>query len=982
MASRTVKEKIRSMACTAGLLLLALVALDVRCAGIFRGLDTGFIYHSDEAKQTVALANYLRGRYLWYQGSWLYDGYPYGLNHIDEYILRCVRPIKAAVVKFAMPDYQEPLLESRFTLYYEARVLRVLYSMVALLCTVGAATLLCERRKDAVWVALLCAVAPLSATVTHCATGDVGTDLFAALALLMLSMHAKRSRMPWLVASGVMVGFAFSCKYNGMLAGLLLAVYALLCAARDRRLGSLFRIGCWSGGGAALGVLLGTPALWIRWHQTWKDILINFHKIRCYHVTDEWLAQPWASRTFHTIAQNMPVIGSALGWAILVGAVVAVMLLGREWWTLRSSPSSTGMDRTMEGRLAVAVFPLLSLAISILGKPSVQPFHFSYLVGPLILGWVFAVSSLVQSSQSVKRYSGNVLLLVALLESGVRTEREHFFWKRDESGQITRTFVETVMQPAEGSFGPCIKTCDLEKDPEKKAGSMSVFRNRSRMVLASDGAFWNQLGTVPLPSVPFPRDLDWIFMNGPVFPRNDRSFRVVAGESRSKYLVYHAKPGALHIGIRSGIWPTWVTVAAGDTSVACSLGAHSETNLVLVPRVTRRSKGVGPDGEDVFFCPISVEAGMGDAWITVAQSDREWTTYRLFGPNGDAVETNALAWIRADDVSIQALSRVKLLDDGMEPMEVVNAGDMRILSPEGTCQFIDVGNGIHPELGKGNASSSLRSFAARSVALPAGAYVLDCDVVGMGPSADVVLGVRDVSGLGGVTPGEQQFNIVPGLQHIRYRFIKTFAPYQCVITLRGKTGQAIVKSWALTPDVERTLNAIVGWRDKGKTPAWFCSGTQSPDGPLQHVDMDATFGNGIHLRDVEMSSKNMAGGTLMFRPGLELTRDMGSSFGDLDLFVHLVDPKGVAVLNSGFVLFDGMANVALGRAMCLPIPSNVHPGTYGVEMGIWNRESLKRLHAEVRSGPITVRGNALHVGVCEVAAPTPVAEADSTVKSR
>lgn len=69
--------------------LIFLLALYLRISGIFRGLgEQGSLFHPDEAKQILALFNFLNGDYVRYYGSLFYDGYPYGLNHLDEYLLR------------------------------------------------------------------------------------------------------------------------------------------------------------------------------------------------------------------------------------------------------------------------------------------------------------------------------------------------------------------------------------------------------------------------------------------------------------------------------------------------------------------------------------------------------------------------------------------------------------------------------------------------------------------------------------------------------------------------------------------------------------------------------------------------------------------------------------------------------------------------------------------------------------------------------
>jgi hypothetical protein len=96
-------------------LLVAGIALDLRTAGLFRGLDAGYVVHPDEPKQIQALSNYLAGRYVWYTGSWFYDGYPFGLNHVDEYILRPVLALARRLQTHLSPESAPPRDETATT---------------------------------------------------------------------------------------------------------------------------------------------------------------------------------------------------------------------------------------------------------------------------------------------------------------------------------------------------------------------------------------------------------------------------------------------------------------------------------------------------------------------------------------------------------------------------------------------------------------------------------------------------------------------------------------------------------------------------------------------------------------------------------------------------------------------------------------------------------------------------------------------------
>ena len=87
------------------------LAVQFRTAGLYRGFATGGIYHPDEPKQVVALSIYMQGKYLRHVGSRFYDGYPYGLNHLDEWILRPVLGARNALTRHISPDLSIPRLQ-------------------------------------------------------------------------------------------------------------------------------------------------------------------------------------------------------------------------------------------------------------------------------------------------------------------------------------------------------------------------------------------------------------------------------------------------------------------------------------------------------------------------------------------------------------------------------------------------------------------------------------------------------------------------------------------------------------------------------------------------------------------------------------------------------------------------------------------------------------------------------------------------------
>jgi hypothetical protein len=74
---------------------LMVTAFYFRASGLFHGLKEGHIFHPDSPKQVLKIQQNLEGDHVTYHDSLFYDGYPYGLNRVDEVILRTLRGIIA-----------------------------------------------------------------------------------------------------------------------------------------------------------------------------------------------------------------------------------------------------------------------------------------------------------------------------------------------------------------------------------------------------------------------------------------------------------------------------------------------------------------------------------------------------------------------------------------------------------------------------------------------------------------------------------------------------------------------------------------------------------------------------------------------------------------------------------------------------------------------------------------------------------------------
>jgi hypothetical protein len=654
--------------CLFGLGFLAVLAAGVvfRMAGLWHGLDQDIVYHPDEPKQVLRLESYLHGYYVHHAGSLFYDGYPYGLNRVDEGLLRAGRFLAACLPPAAhvrgtetgaAPSEPPPHAE----LYRHGRVLRLVYGMLAALLVYASARRWGAGRWAALAGAALYAASPLAVTVAHSVTGDVGVDLFVAAALYAASAQAVGGRALWWVAFGAACGAGWACKFQGALAAWM-AVPPLLLGLRDGWRGwkRLVGAGVLAAAGFAGAAVLLNPALALDTTRAWRDTWRNFGFIQAYGVPPERMAWPFGRKIAWGLANNVPFVAGCLGWGLVAAGLVASGLLAAASWRTAvgcggeeeageepvdsSEPvlppaearaAAESPARVSRWLLGIATFPWVAFLLAAVLKLEIQPFHFTFLVPPLALGVALAISWWTEPPDGTPRPLATVaaLVLVAavLAEEVHGTAREMFFWRRPDIRDLARQQSEAVFGDARWGTGRRGTSRWIKRFCAEPA-TLPCFRNAEARLSCPKGAWREGQQQLPVPPVPMPSSAGdcWIFMDGPVFPRSDRMFTVPAtgsghrppaaaadgsplyvdtlsarGAWTERILVFPGAPRKLALGLRTGRIPSRCEVAtslAGPSTPPRLLPPESQTVLEL------------PHPDPVYACPADEEAGQPAVW--------------------------------------------------------------------------------------------------------------------------------------------------------------------------------------------------------------------------------------------------------------------------------------------------------------------------------------------------------------------------------
>jgi len=890
------------------------IAILLRMNGLFRGLTNNYAFHPDASKQVVALGNFLQGHYVWYVGSLFYDGYPLGLNHLDEIILRLFLSIRVTFTTLISPETQVLVQPDKVTLYYWAQSLRVVYGMVCLALLYQLTHQALNSRGAALSALSLAGIAPLAIVVSHSATGDIGVDLFALITFACLSAYAYHSSKIWLFCAGVATGLAFSCKYQGALAGIAIGLFILLEFVSHRRILQAFASASLALTGGFIGVVAGTPAVFINWARTWKNIRDNFGFIQQYNVSPEFLTQPVGKRLLHSLAENTPDMISALGWTITLLAFTGLVFASREFHKALHTPERNAANlKKAILPLSLLAFPFLALFISTAGKPEVQPFHFSYLQPALIFGAAYALQNLWQQGFRYKIIAA-ILLITALTESACITQRESFFWGRGDNLHWSQHLVgETFKEPLSSTGTPgIVKTVYLE------SGGLAVFRNRAITVTAPNADFWNQVHIAPIPDVPFSLDQDWLFPNGPVFPRNDRYFKIQQDLKTMRHVVLYSSPTAIQFGLRSGSYPAQITLSYGGERRQITLTPHSQSMTTITPSRWRRSLGNREIPNGCFLVPLEIQAQGGNAWVTLLMDEHET---RIFNFYGGMVQERSL--LKLSDIPTREQSDASL--------------EMRYLEGESSDDLIP------PE-----PPTPGYRFPKEGFVLPCGPYLLEYVIQCQTPNTEIALKLDDFHSCQELTPFEATHHLEAGYQVLTSRFTKAFAPYEVQLELKVLRGRCRLLNWSIRPDVAQIQNDLQNWAKGGNRPVWL-----SPGKGIQAPAWDKApifFGN----RMIRLSRLTLPT-AISKRENVLITCEMAFErfgFPHLDddvFFIHMLNAQGHTVHTFNFPLWQTFALGALNIPFRFEPPTQLPPGEYDLELGVYNTRIEKRLPIEGES---------------------------------
>lgn len=903
------------------------LAVYTRSVGLFRGLPEGIIFHPDETKQVMAIHRYLQGEYVWYLNSRFFDGYPFFLNHVDEWIIRGIALLKipfhgcfaSPSTPAAFPSFQES--------YYWGRALRVVYGLIVVILGGIIAGWMLRSRRMAFAAIFIMGIAPLSFAVTHAATGDVGVDLFSAFVLLLTARYVIHPSRWSLIGAGFFAGLAFAAKYQGALSfGFIISLLLFETVKHPLQWRDFCLKSILSFSGFLAGAIAGTPALFINTSRTIRDMATNFVFIQNYKVSSAFLEKPLAERIVSSLNASFIDMISCLGIVISFLCMLTIILLLPRLFGRKRNPQLVSNPQALRYESwfgAVAFTPFAILVISTALKPHVQPFHFSYLQLPLVLGALWFIREW-SGARDLKRWIAGLAGLALLLEIIPMARREVFFWKQNDTQETANAFVrETFIAHA------AVRKAEWDRQAIKyfdiEPLNIPVFRNSSSVVSHDNATFLNALGIAPVPSIPLTSQSPFIYMNGPILPRNDRMFFVTEREKVDRWLIYYNHvPHNLKLGLRTGSLPAEIKMSSHSGKAVVRLSANEQSIHSLPVGKGQLFPSAGPEQSTIYIVPLTIKSRPGPVEITVLGSERETAIFNAYGA--------------------RSLDGISHFPPQQDEHLFSHLDETRFLySAPSTTVHIAANQGV--------------VLTTNILFLPAGRYRFAATLITDKPGqGNFTLSLIETNNPREIIRNHahswKAFQSVPltsGIQAVQIDFIKPYAPVE--VTLQAHTegnSSCEIINWRMDPNGKALVSDLADYRAQGIVPPWFSTGIIRPEQKETSASQDVQWEKTLQLSSYVFPSKVRAGAAFEYGLRFKLLRYDFPHFNELFVFVHLVDGKGNMAAAFDFSLsaatFD-QGNMDLLKAA---LPPSLPSGYYTVEVGLYNGRTQKRWHLHGR----------------------------------
>ncbi len=619
--------------------LLFLLALYLRTAGLSHDLHLGNVYHPDTPKQIRAADQFLAGLYHAETGHPDYDGYPYFNSHLVALLARTWHRTQTCVRAHLGLPY-EPFAPSLHALYWMTRLLNAFLSALAVLVLYAMGTRFWNRRAGQL-AALLLALSPADITAAHFAMGDT-TAAFLALVAVYFALRAYQdTRVIHYALGGLFAAASFSAKYQG---AMVLTAFLAAHLARYPLRGPAFSTKSIRRGLTLIGVFIAgvfgtTPALLVRPRVAFQQILQFIDHTSGYGMRQEIADMNLFEQFIAGLRMNLPVFIDILGPIAAIAALIGLILefRKRRMWIL-------------------AIVPIVYLFVGLTLKPLAHPTYHTFVTPMMFLAAAVAFVRPFESANRRRTITVPVLAcaVLSILYLGDYARRELFFFRHNDTRRVAETWAHDNIPPAifldaraytfpndhwrqggkDRRHRAFVFARDLREtiatgfrmhDVRFETHKLTPFRNWPVRFFMRDSDLIRE-GFHPPPFQPIPasRIDNMIPVDAPTLYRNPRVLDVLQGQRYEFILVSPEKLDHIHVLAGTRIIPARIKTRMGGHRHHLTLG-NRDTRLITIdhPRPVRMRRNPN------YFYRCSIRVPFGTARVMVLTTPREkaWATF-------------------------------------------------------------------------------------------------------------------------------------------------------------------------------------------------------------------------------------------------------------------------------------------------------------------------------------------------------------------
>ena len=256
------------------------------------------------------------------------------------------------------------------------------------------------------------------------------------------------------------------------------------------------------------------------------------------------------------------------------------------------------------------------------------------------------------------------------------------------------------------------------------------------------------------------------------------------GATVEKYLVLPHDMPLQQLGVRGGAYATELHMTLGGQALTVPVGEHEQKIVSLAALVPREVPQVAGE-QKVRLISFTATIPAGDVWVKFFSGEQDEAAFRLFGGETGMLKKLHFPAEPLDQHLLKALERTRYIDIPTE-WRIDNKVNRPVLE----------------------------------VALAAGRFTAKIVVDGKEQGATIAVSHAGARA-GRYQQEEEIYQLQPGVQTIRYTFMKKFAPHQMNMKVRGIAGKCVIQRVTITPDYEDIFADLRNWQTAQTTPPWL-----------------------------------------------------------------------------------------------------------------------------------------------------------------